>query len=321
MPTISVIIPAYNAEKFIKGTIISVLNQTFRDLELIVINDGSTDGTLEVVSSFDDARVQVFSYPNSGPQKSRNRGIDKARGEYLSFLDADDLWTPDKLERQLQALQDNPDAAVAYSWTDFINESGERLPGGQHFKFTKDVYERLLLGDFIGSGSNPLIRREALLSVGPFDESLVGGQDWEMWLRLAAQYQFVVVPSSQVFYRQSANSWSSYLKRQEQGYNQVIEKCLANAPEKIKKLRPKIIGNRYKFLTFDALQYGKNRQDSMMAARFLWIALKNQPGFLKNKMIWIVSLKIILGLIFTNEGFKALQASLKQIKLSTNNQA
>ena len=321
MPTISVIIPAYNAEKFIKGTINSVLNQTFRDLELIVINDGSTDGTLEVISSFSDSRLQVFSYPNAGPQKSRNRGIEQAKGEYLSFLDSDDLWTPDKLERQLQALQENPDAAVAYSWTDFINESGERLPGGQHFKFTKDVYEQLLLGDFIGSGSNPLIRRDALLNVGPFDESLVGGQDWEMWLRLAAQYHFAVVPSTQVFYRQSASSWSSYLKRQEQGYNQVIEKCLANAPEKIKikKLRKKIMGNRYKFLTFDALQYGKNRHDSIMAARFLFVALKNQPILLKNKMIWVVLLKIILGLILSPEGVKALQGSLKKNKLSTKN--
>ncbi|AFY80532.1 glycosyltransferase family 2 protein [Oscillatoria acuminata] len=321
MPTISVIIPAYNAEKFIKETINSVLNQTFRDFELIVINDGSTDGTLEVVSTFSDSRIQVFSYPNSGPQKSRNRGIDHAKGEYLSFLDADDLWTPDKLERQLQALHDNPDAAVAYSWTDFINGSGERLPGGQHFKFTNDVYERLLLGDFIGSGSNPLIRKDALLNVGPFDESLVGGQDWEMWLRLAAQYQFVVVPSTLVFYRQSGKSWSSNLKRQEQGYQQVIEKSLANAPEKIKKLRKKIMGNRYKFSTFDALRYSRNRQDTLLAARFLWVALKNQPIFLTNKMIWLVLLKIILGLIFSPEGVKTLQVSLRKIKFSTKNPA
>ncbi|MGL5192222.1 MAG: glycosyltransferase family 2 protein, partial [Chroococcales cyanobacterium] len=142
MPTISVIIPAYNAEKTIQETIESVLNQTFPDFELIVINDGSTDRTLEIVSGLTDSRLQVFSFPNSGPQKSRNRGISLATGDYLSFIDADDLWTPDKLERQLQSLQEHPEAAVVYSWTDFIDESGQPLPGGHHFKFTNHVHER-----------------------------------------------------------------------------------------------------------------------------------------------------------------------------------
>ncbi|NER48248.1 MAG: glycosyltransferase family 2 protein [Symploca sp. SIO1A3] len=125
MPTISVIIPAYNAQKTIQETINSVLNQTFSDFELIVINDGSQDSTLEIVSSISDRRMRVYSYPNAGPQKSRNRGIAQATGEYVSFLDADDLWRADKLEAQLQALQGNSQAAVAYSWTDYINESGQ----------------------------------------------------------------------------------------------------------------------------------------------------------------------------------------------------
>lgn len=294
MPTISVIIPAYNAEKTIQETIESVLNQTFPDLELIIINDGSTDGTLEVISSIKDSRIQVLSFPNSGAQKSRNRGIEQAVGEYLSFIDADDLWTPDKLERQLKALQDNPEAGVAYSWTDYIDESGEPLPGGQHFKYTHHVYERLLLGDFIGSGSNPLIRQEAFSQVGNFDESLLGGQDWEMWIRLASKYQFTVVTATQVLYRQSAHSWSANLERQEKGYNQVIEKSLGNAPETIQKRRKEIIANRYKFLTFDALESGVSRKYSLMAARFLLIAVKNQPNLLANQVIWIVILKIFI---------------------------
>ncbi len=298
MPTISVIIPAYNAEKTIQETIESVLNQTFQDFELIVINDGSTDRTLEIVSSFTDSRLQVFSFPNSGPQKSRNRGISLATGEYLSFIDADDLWTPDKLERQLQALQEHPEAAVVYSWTDYIDESGERLPGGHHYKFTNDVYERLLLGDFIGSGSNPLIRKEAFLAVGTFDESLEGGQDWEMWIRLASKYQFTVVKAPQVLYRQSPQSWSSNLDRQVRGYNQVIEKSLAAAPEHIQNLKSQIMANRYKFLTFNALESGVDRKQSLMAARFLGIALKNQPSLLANKVIWIVILKIFIGTLF-----------------------
>src|SRR4028119_812278 len=112
MSLISVIIPVYNGEKTIQETIESVLNQTFTDFELIVINDGSQDATLEIVERIQDSRLKVLSYPNAGQAASRNRGLSHASGEYISFIDADDLWTPDKLEAQLRALQDNPQAAV-----------------------------------------------------------------------------------------------------------------------------------------------------------------------------------------------------------------
>ncbi len=95
MAIISVVIPAYNSEKTIRATIESVLQQSFKDFELIVIDDGSQDSTYQVVSSFSDSRVRVFSYPNAGVSASRNRGITKANGEFIAFLDADDLWTPD----------------------------------------------------------------------------------------------------------------------------------------------------------------------------------------------------------------------------------
>src|SRR3569832_167033 len=115
MPLVSVIIPVYNGEKTIQYTIESVLKQTCSDFELLVINDGSQDSTLELVSSFQDDRLKVLSYPNAGLAASRNRGIASASGEYLSFIDADDLWTPNKLDSQLKALQENTEAAVAYS--------------------------------------------------------------------------------------------------------------------------------------------------------------------------------------------------------------
>jgi glycosyltransferase involved in cell wall biosynthesis len=102
MPTISVIIPVYNGEKTIKQTVESVLNQTFRDFELLIINDGSQDATLEIIQAINDERIQVFSYQNSGVSASRNRALTKAKGEFISFIDADDLWTPNKLELQLK---------------------------------------------------------------------------------------------------------------------------------------------------------------------------------------------------------------------------
>ncbi|MFM6395643.1 glycosyltransferase family 2 protein [Planktothrix sp.] len=165
MPLISVVIPTYNAEKTIEETIHSVLNQTVSDLELIVVNDGSTDSTLEIISKFTDPRLKVFSYPHSGANSARNRGLEQASGEYISFIDADDLWTPDKLELQLKVLQENPEAKVAYSWTDCIDESSQFLRRGGHVTVNGDVYLHLLVANFLENGSNPLMRTGAFTTL------------------------------------------------------------------------------------------------------------------------------------------------------------
>ncbi|MGA9379390.1 MAG: glycosyltransferase family A protein, partial [Phormidium sp.] len=136
MSLISVIIPVYNGEKTIRETIESVLNQTYKNFELIVINDGSQDATLEVVSAIEDQRLKVFSYSNAGLSASRNRGIFQANSEFITFLDADDLWLPDKLESQFNALQNNSEAALAYSWTNYIDESGKFLYPGNRVTYT-----------------------------------------------------------------------------------------------------------------------------------------------------------------------------------------
>ena len=117
VPTVSVVIPAYNPERTILETVESVLHQTFSDFELIVINDGSTDRTLDLLQTVQDSRLKIFSYSNGGLALARNRGISHAQGAYISFIDADDLWTIDKLELQLEALKQHPDMGVAYSWT------------------------------------------------------------------------------------------------------------------------------------------------------------------------------------------------------------
>lgn len=312
MPLISVVIPAYNAEKTIKSTVESVLNQSFSDLELLVINDGSKDSTLDILSNIKDSRLKVFSHPNSGPQFSRNRGIKEATGEYISFLDADDLWTLDKLESQFNALQTNPEAAVAYSWTNWIDESDRFLRRGSYTSATGNVFTKLLLIDFVESGSNPLIRRTALDAVGDFDESLVGGQDWDMWLRLAAKFPFTVVPSPQILYRKypNSNSWSNNVERQEIGFKRVIEKALAEAPDSVKRHQKNIISNRYKCLIVDALERPAGRKRALTTARFLWIALKNDPSLIRARVLAKVVFKTALVGLLSDRQAQALFAKL-----------
>jgi glycosyltransferase involved in cell wall biosynthesis len=292
MPLISVIMPVYNGEKTIRETIESVFNQTFPDWELIVINDGSQDATLEILNSIQDPRLRVFSYPNAGQATSRNRGISQACGEYISFIDADDLWTPDKLEAQLQVLQANPQAAVAYSWTKCIDEVGQVSRRGSHISVTGDVYKNLLVVNFLENGSNPLIRRQALNEIGSFDESLTPAEDWDLWLRLAARYHFEVVSSPQILYRVSVKSATANVWRLEAACLEVIERAFTQAPESVEHLKKYSLGNTYKYLTYKAIEGPPERKKGLVAARFLWQAVRNDPALLRTKVLFKVLLKI-----------------------------
>ena len=312
MPKISVIIPAYNCEKTIQKTIKSVLNQSFADFELIIINDDSQDSTLNIISKIADSRIQIFSYSHAGGNVSRNCGIKHSVGEFVSFLDADDLWTPDKLMSQYKALQENPEAAVAYSWTDYIDENGEFLLFGTHFTANEDVYENLLVTNFLENGSNPLIRREALIELNGFDESLVAAQDWDMWLRLARKFNFVAVPSVQILYRVSANSLSSNLARQEKACLQVLDKAYSTSPGSVQHLRNTSFAKLYKYLTCKALQEPLNRQKGVLAARFVWLYVMNDSNRLQRTRFTLTLLfKIALILLLPPALSTALLARMK----------
>jgi glycosyltransferase involved in cell wall biosynthesis len=295
MPLISIVIPVYNGEKTLRATLQSVLEQTCLDFELIIINDGSKDSTLKIISDFSDARIQVFSYENAGLATSRNRGMSHATGEFVAFLDADDLWAIDKLAAQLHALQTHPQAAVAYSWTDYIDEAGQFLYPGSYVTANGRVLEKLIVQNFIESGSNPLIRRQSLAVVGNFDCALTSADDWDMWLRLAAKYDFVAVPVAQVFYRVSTTSMSTNIRYQEQVCLQVIEKALAQNPDLPRSLRQPSLANLYQYLMFRSLIGQPTRSQSLEAARCLKNALLNDPLLFQKRprLMTIVSLKIV----------------------------
>lgn len=304
MPTLSVIIPVYNGEKTIYKTVDSVLKQSFSDWELIIINDGSTDLTKAVISGIKDSRIKLFNYTNAGLSASRNRGIDLATSDYISFLDADDLWHSDKLKRQLEALQTYPQASIAYSWTNCINESGDFLRRGSYLNANGDVYAQLLLIDFIESGSNPLISREALVKVGGFDESLPAGEDHDMWLRLAKHCHFVCVPMPQILYRVSNNSMSANITRQAMGNLQVIEKAFRQAPQSLQQLKKQSLANLYKCLSFRTLAGLPERRRGLLAIRFIWQAIRYDLSLLKRRTIGKVLFKIAVMILLPSSQAK-----------------
>jgi len=274
------VIPVYNGEKTIQETIASVFDQTFSDFELLVIDDGSLDSTIDILASNKDPRLKVFTQPHNGVAASRNYGISQAQGDFIAFLDADDLWTPDKLDAQMKALEENPQAAVAHSWTDFIDKSGQFLHPGLHIKADGDVYARLLAINFLESGSNPLIRREALIEVGGFEGSIEGFEDWDMWLRLAKNHHFVTVPIPQILYRRTASSLSSNVLKQEVVALKAIKLAFSRAPKSLQHLKTHSYAWAYKYLAFRALDGPSGRREGFIAMKFLLKAIRNYPALL-----------------------------------------
>jgi glycosyltransferase involved in cell wall biosynthesis len=294
MAIISVIIPAYNAENTIKETLNSVFNQTFTDFEIIVIDDGSQDATVELLSNINDPRFRFFSYSNAGQGASRNRGLSHANGEYIAFLDADDLWTCDKLEAQLAALQAHPEAGVAYSWSDCIDENSEFLRRGGHLTVNGNAYANLLLVNFLENGSNPLIRRSAIDEVGDFDESLPPAEDWDFYLRLAARYPFIAVDRPQVLYRVSDRSMSANVKKLEKVSLKVLDRAFNCAPSSLQYLKNFSLGNVYKYLTFKALEGKPERHRALIVIRLFGLALKYDKNLFKTRVFWKILYKVLI---------------------------
>lgn len=216
-PLVSVIIPAYNAEAFIEKTLKSVLSQTYKNLEVIVIDDGCEDRTVEIVREIiqQDSRVILLQQGNSGVAAARNLGIKKAKGELIAPVDADDLWYPENLEKQVQSLL-NSDSSVGltYAWSLDIDEND--LPSGEFRSSTIEgnVYTLLLLHYFLANASSTVIRRSVLEKVGYYNESFrsqnaQGCEDWELYLRIAERYKFRVVPEFLIGYRKVSNGMSS----------------------------------------------------------------------------------------------------------------
>lgn len=306
MPQISVIIPVYNGENTISKTIASVLAQTFTDLEIIVINDGSSDRTAKVVQQITDPRVSIYDYPNGGPATSRNRGIIKSQGEYLSFIDGDDLWTQDKLEIQYQALQDYPQAAVAYSGTDWIDEQGIFLRHASAPGPSGNIYAYALLYNLFGSGSNFLVRREALFAIRAsvedfnsfFDEFTKPSEDWDLCIRLAEKYEFIAVSQVQILYRRSLNSLSSQLVQQERGTLRALKKAFNQAPANLQYLRRPSLTNIYRYISYKSLEGVPSSQRGWQGLKLLIKMLFSDITPIRQKVTWKVLTRILMMLFF-----------------------
>lgn len=252
---VSVIIPTYNSAATILETINSVLTQTYSNLEAIVINDGSTDNTLKLLEIIKDSRLKILSFSNGGLSTARNRGIKHSQGEYIAFLDADDSWTSDKLELQVAALQKHPQAGLAYSWVYFQYPTEKDSYADTSCFFTGNVYSDLLLKNFLYNGSNALVRKKVIDDIGLFDSQLKAVEDWDFYLRIAAKYDFVLVPQVQINYRQSVSSMTGNINLMEHYLKTVIERAFVVAPQELQHLKNQSFGWTHKYLAQQYIKY------------------------------------------------------------------
>jgi glycosyltransferase involved in cell wall biosynthesis len=217
-PTFSIVIPAYNAASTIGAAIESVLAQTRGDFELIVVDDGSTDGTARSVEQYSSDRIRLIRQANAGQASARNTALKAARGEYVSLLDSDDLWLPTYLEEMAKALEAEPTAAVAYpdAWVfdqeiaKIARATAKEVWNPPYIPREPDSFFRALLryGNFVFVGAT--MRRSVVSEVGPFRGGVDGAEDYELWLRISARgYRFVPFGSPLAIYRRSPGQTSS----------------------------------------------------------------------------------------------------------------
>jgi glycosyltransferase involved in cell wall biosynthesis len=217
-PLVSVIIPAYNAERYLGFTLASVQAQTYRNLEILVVDDGSKDSTVRIIeeTARTDNRIRLIRQKNLGVASARNSALAQARGEFVAPLDADDVWHPQNLALQVAALEKaGPEVAVCYAWYVTINENGEFCEAGSECQFGRkqDVLSAQLKGNFIGNSSSTVMRRKAVEAVGGYDATLrardaEGCEDQALYISLAKLWDFTFVPHYLIAYRIHAGGMS-----------------------------------------------------------------------------------------------------------------
>jgi glycosyltransferase involved in cell wall biosynthesis len=289
-PLISVIIPTYNCAQYVGEAVASVLGQTYKSNNIIVVDDGSSDATSEVLTPYMD-EIHYIYQPNQGVAVARNRGLAASTGELFAFLDADDVWLPEKLERQVHCLAHNPNAGLVYTNHLILDgDAGLRAVPPAPQSYQGYCYSQLFLGNPVHA-SSVVIRRKCLDYVGVFDEQIhrASAEDYDLWLRVARYFEFAYIPDPLTLYRKHATNATHDIRTLTLGKLYVLEKALKADPTLATQVGIRAVRERMAevlftlgYLAFDALNLSE-------ANRYFWRTLHYRPS-LYIILLWIATL-------------------------------
>ncbi len=274
MSKVSVIITAYNTMAYLPETLKSVLRQTFTDFEVLIINDGSSDHIVQWASELVEPRVRLISQENQGVGVARSTGIANAQGEYVAFLDGDDLWEPTKLEKQVSCLEENPQVGLVHTWLAGIDQQSKPTGRVMGSHIEGEVWQQIIERNMVAC-SSAMVRRCCFETVGMFDKNLRFAEDWDMWIRLAARYPFAVLKEPLVSYREHPNSKSKKYASRLQDFRTIIEKAFDSVPYELLHLRSRSYGYMNLCIAWKCLQ--GSEIDYKSASHFRHLATLHYP--------------------------------------------
>jgi len=283
MPTVSVVIPTYNRAHLVGRAIKSVLNQTYQKFEIIIVDDGSTDKTEEIIKTFKDERVRyIRNEKNKGASAARNIGIKVARGEYIAFQDSDDEWLPEKLEKQMKVFEITPEK-VGVVYTGFWRVKNNKKIYTPSNKITKKegyIHKEIIRNNFVTTQA-VIIKKKCFKKVGMFDERLPRLQDWELWIRISKFYEFKCVDEPLVISYHTPNCISENKDAHIKAFELILEKHFLEIRRNRKLLA------HYQYLIGNLLC----RIGNMAQGRsYLFGAIKSYPLNIKCLIVTFVSL-------------------------------
>jgi glycosyltransferase involved in cell wall biosynthesis len=269
---VSVVMPIYNVQHFVKSAIDSVLSQSFTDFELILINDCSTDQSLEICKTILDHRIRIVNHDvNKGLAAARNTGIRYAGGKYIAFIDSDDMWHKDKLKMHVEHLNESPNVGISFSRSSFMDQKGKKINIYQMPKLKGITAADLLCRNPVGNGSAPVIRSETLNDIRfqalnhpehytcYFDEEFRQSEDIECWLRIVAttDWNMEGIPAPLTYYRLNQQGLSSNIVKQLASWESMIAKAKLYAPELLEKHEHIARAYQLRYLARQSIRNGK----------------------------------------------------------------
>ena len=301
-PVVSVVIPAFNASRWIRSTLESASTQTLREIEIILVDDGSTDATFQIGEDFakKDSRVRLIRITNGGVGEARNAGIRAARGKYIAPLDADDLWETEKLEMQVRRMEERGEqTGLVYCWSHYIDGNGNHLGANFPAVFEGEARRAVILYNFIGNASVPLFRASALRESGLYltrneQRGAQGCEDWDLSIRIAEKHQVGVTRQSLVNYRQDESAMSSRAEGMARSFRIVMDQVRRRNPD----IPPLLFRcSAVQFFGFLASKSYRNR-DFYGCLLASGLALRSDPITLLNRKLIGLAMKSFVWLAF-----------------------